>query len=105
MQEVIATDASDFMGENYLDVATVKASKTKRIRIEAQPTIEQTTWGRKLQCKALLDGIEYVWKFNQKTVGKLVEKYGLDPRAWAGRELNLEVEQIKGNDSIIGYPL
>ena len=93
--------------EQYIigDRVTVDWAKGLRTRIVVitQPGEENKQFS-KPQVSIEHEGNAKDWILNKMTMLNLKKKWGSKTEEWVGKKVRLEIQDIRGRDSVIGYP-
>jgi len=95
-------DSTEAMESEYVSVALVEASPTKKLVVVDPGKYEDTPeYGKRLTVGVNIDGKTKRWRPNKETVGNL-QVLGKDTTNWLGKPVDLKVEVRSGKKAVIG---
>ena len=98
-------DASKYAGNN-VTIDALNASITKHIVLLNSGVERLFPDGKtKLSFTVELDNKQLEYIPNKKSLNAIIAKYGTETTRWIGKTLQLRLEDIKGKQGIVAYPL
>ena len=99
-------DTKKFSESQFLSVAEVKASPSKKLVILSQGSeILDDQKNPRFQCLVEMDGRQRLYRPNKPTLKNIQNVWGTDSEGWVGKSLSLSFAILQGGrDAIIGIP-
>jgi len=98
-------DMKKFAESEYVTIDDVKTSETKTIVFINSGEEKNTDFGHKLKFMVEMDGKQKFFTPNKTSVQNLILGFGEDSNKLIGQVVKLDVEVIKGRESIIVHPI
>ena len=90
---------------DYINVALVQKSPSKKCIIIGAGKIEETDFGRKVMMPVEIDGKSKTWRLNRMTLENMSLVFGVDTIKWLSVVVELRIMNVKGKDCVVGYPM
>jgi len=98
-------DVSEFIEGKYLKAAIVESSPNKKGVIQSEAKYVDSAYGVQLQCEVLFNGRVKLWNISQDAAKNLKSIFGLDSKAWIGREVLFSVLVVRGKQCLAVQPV
>lgn len=97
-------DSTEALESNFLTVAVVKSSPTKKMVVIDPGKYEEEKNGEtKLSLIVNIDGKKKKWRPNRDSVQNM-RVLGKDTTSWVGIPINIDIKIINGRDMVIATP-
>ena len=98
-------DSTKACETDWISMDLVSNSPTKTATIIDEGRYKATPWGQALELNIEMDGKQKTWTPNKDSCLSMNRTWGVDSKAWVGKQIRLELVNKNNKTFIVGVPI